>query len=215
MEKKNYYQILGVEPAATSSEIKAAYRRLALLYHPDKNANDKLAEAIFKEINEAYGVLSSKQKRANYHRDYEEANYRQREKGAPFFSSALLLLKLSQMKAVLTQTDPYRMNTDAVFSELQQLFSAFHLAVLKKENNLPVNNEIVATSLSILIFLPGKQQKLILTDLRALPQQAELQITAFEKKQRGRLLWDRYKIWFVLLFTALLCFLLFKVVQMG
>lgn len=66
MAKKDYYKILGVRREATEAEIKQAYRRLARKYHPDVNLGDKSAEARFKEINEAYEVLSDKEKRAKY-----------------------------------------------------------------------------------------------------------------------------------------------------
>lgn len=63
---KNYYQILGVDKDAGEDEIKKAYRRLALRYHPDRNPGDKSAEEKFKEIAEAYGVLIDRSKRAEY-----------------------------------------------------------------------------------------------------------------------------------------------------
>ncbi len=66
MEYKDYYKILGVERNATEAEIKSAFRKLALKYHPDRNAGNKAAEEKFKEINEAYEVLSDAQKRARY-----------------------------------------------------------------------------------------------------------------------------------------------------
>ena len=66
MEYKDYYQILGVPRGANASDIKAAYRKLAMQYHPDRNPGNKQAEERFKEINEAYQVLSDSQKRARY-----------------------------------------------------------------------------------------------------------------------------------------------------
>jgi curved DNA-binding protein len=63
---KDYYQILGVDKKAGESEIKKAFRRLARQYHPDLNPNDKTAEAKFKEVNEAYEVLSDPDKRKKY-----------------------------------------------------------------------------------------------------------------------------------------------------
>ena len=63
---KNYYEILGVSPSASFDEIKKAYRELAKKYHPDKNKNDKDAEEKFKQINEAYDVLSDEKKRKEY-----------------------------------------------------------------------------------------------------------------------------------------------------
>ena len=68
MAKRDYYETLGVKRNATEPEIKQAYRRLARKHHPDVNSGDKSAEAKFKEINEAYEVLSDKEKRKKYDR---------------------------------------------------------------------------------------------------------------------------------------------------
>lgn len=69
---KDYYKILELPFGASSSEIKSAYRKLAFKYHPDKNFNDKNAEEIFKEITEAYSVLSDDNRRIIYHADYND-----------------------------------------------------------------------------------------------------------------------------------------------
>lgn len=68
MSKRDYYEILGVSKGADDSEIKKAYRKMAMKYHPDKNPGDKVAEEKFKEAAEAYEVLSNAQKRAQYDR---------------------------------------------------------------------------------------------------------------------------------------------------
>jgi molecular chaperone DnaJ len=68
MAKQDYYAILGVAREASSEDLKKAYRKLAMQYHPDRNPNDKQAEARFKEANEAYDVLKDEQKRAAYDR---------------------------------------------------------------------------------------------------------------------------------------------------
>ena len=66
MEKRDYYEVLGVSKSADATEIKKAYRKLALKYHPDKNAGDKEGEEKFKEAAEAYDVLSNEEKRRRY-----------------------------------------------------------------------------------------------------------------------------------------------------
>ena len=62
-EKRDYYEVLGVAKNAEAAEIKKAYRKLALQYHPDRNPGDKEAEEKFKEAAEAYDVLSNEEKR--------------------------------------------------------------------------------------------------------------------------------------------------------
>lgn len=67
-EKRDYYEVLGLNKGATEAEIKKAYRKLAMKYHPDKNPGDKVAEENFKELNEAYSVLSDADKKSKYDR---------------------------------------------------------------------------------------------------------------------------------------------------
>ncbi len=66
MSKRDYYEVLGIQKGASDDEIKKAFRKLAIKYHPDKNPGDKAAEEKFKEVNEAYSVLSDKTKRQRY-----------------------------------------------------------------------------------------------------------------------------------------------------
>src|SRR5437660_7185628 len=68
MAKRDYYEVLGLSRGANEAEIKSAYRKLAVRYHPDKNPGDHEAEEKFKEAAEAYSVLSDSEQRARYDR---------------------------------------------------------------------------------------------------------------------------------------------------
>src|SRR5215813_1359234 len=85
MSKRDYYEVLGVEKTATEADIKKAYRRLAMKYHPDRNPNNAEAEEQFKECKEAYEVLADAEKRATYDRFGHEGL---RNAGAGGFSAA-------------------------------------------------------------------------------------------------------------------------------
>jgi molecular chaperone DnaJ len=74
MAKKDFYEVLGLQKGASEEEIKKAFRKLAIKYHPDKNQGDKEAEEKFKEINEAYQVLSDPEKKARYDQ-YGDADF--------------------------------------------------------------------------------------------------------------------------------------------
>ena len=80
--KRCYYETLEVDRTADDSKLKAAFRKLAMKWHPDKNPGDKECEAHFKEINEAYDVLKDEQKRAAYDR-FGHAAFEHGTGGAP------------------------------------------------------------------------------------------------------------------------------------
>jgi curved DNA-binding protein len=82
MEYKDYFKILGVDRKSSDDDIKRAYRKLALKYHPDRNPGDKKSEETFKEINEAYQVLSDPEKRRRYEQLGESYTHWQ-QRGAP------------------------------------------------------------------------------------------------------------------------------------
>ena len=66
MTKRDYYDVLGINKSASPEQIKSAYRKLAVKYHPDKNKGDKASEEKFKEASEAYHVLSNTERKQNY-----------------------------------------------------------------------------------------------------------------------------------------------------
>src|SRR4051812_14110530 len=76
MAKQDYYTTLGMARDASADDLKKAYRKLAMQFHPDRNPGNKQAEAKFKEINEAYDILKDEQKRAAYDR-YGHAAFEQ------------------------------------------------------------------------------------------------------------------------------------------
>jgi curved DNA-binding protein len=96
MAAKDYYKVLGVEKTTPEAEIKKAYKKLAFKYHPDKNPDDSKAEERFKEISEAYAVLSDKSKRAQYDQ-FGSSGFQQRYSQEDIFRGANLNDIFSEM----------------------------------------------------------------------------------------------------------------------
>ena len=101
--KKDFYEILGVSKSSTQDEIKKAYRKVAMQFHPDRNPGDKASEEKFKEAAEAYEILSDSDKRAQYDRFGHNAFSQGRGGGGTFVSDGTSF-------SVATRTSSYRLH---------------------------------------------------------------------------------------------------------
>jgi DnaJ-class molecular chaperone len=103
----NYYIVLGVDNTASSAEIKTAYRQLAKKFHPDKNQGNKAAEDFFKEVQQAYGVLSDPEKRRKYDLKFSytttRENYKKSGPSVPYTGNAY---QYAQQQAAYSQQRP-------------------------------------------------------------------------------------------------------------
>lgn len=141
---KDYYKILGVNPTATAQEIKKAYRALAFKYHPDKNPENSLSEAQFKEIQEAYSVLSQIDKRAKY----DDERWLMGMGGKTQYKEAVTPQWLkniaAELNASLATMDTYRMSQRALQAYILLILSDAHLGVLQQYNDAETNVAIIA-----------------------------------------------------------------------
>lgn len=142
---KDYYHILRVKPTATYDEIKKSYRKLALKYHPDKNPGDDIAESVFKEIVEAYEILSNQLKRKDY--DYKRA-YFQGSANKEALAPQAIWKDCQKIDEILRKSDGFRINREAVNYSFEQIFSAENIHILKTGNNVEINQNITRFFLS-------------------------------------------------------------------
>ena len=214
MGLKDYYTILGVTPVATLQEIKQAFRKLALQYHPDKNEGDQLSAARFVQIQEAYSILSDPRKREAY--NYER--WHLRFKGEGYANRPLtpdeLLIASEQLKVTVAAMNHFRIDYHSLAFSLHQLLSDTNISILHQFNLTGTNRSILgnllksADPLPLQNYLPlhNKMMQLAGDDPEML---AMLQETLRIKKQRSQ--WDRYKWIVVLLITALIFWLMFAI----
>lgn len=212
MQLKDYYKILEVEPIATQQEIKKSFRRLALKFHPDKNAGNHQAEAQFKEIQEAYEVLSDPDQRKEY--NYKRWHLRsigQSYSNRPMHPTAIL----EECRALKTYVDSmsiFRIDYDAVSQHIRQIISTSTIGILREFNNKEINHEIIHTLLMAARPLPLRYLLPIAELLLQVSPDDEVRdmvrLHAREKKTREN--WDIYKWFLMVIITTLLIWLMIE-----
>lgn len=213
MSSKDYYQLLGVKSNASTEEIKKSYRRLALKYHPDKNPGDLLAEAVFKEIAEAYDVLSDAKKREDYHyKRFYTYNYKYA--AAQTATPQSILNDAIKLQKLIEKADPFRINRDALLFQLQQILSADNLSLLLEKKQAGINKAIVETILIVCKPLQYTYSEIIAEQLCILAignDNLEKKISEFLNNQRKKDTWRRYKVVAALLVAIILCLIIFLI----
>ncbi len=212
---KDYYKILEVTPAATQADIKKSYRRLALKYHPDKNFGNTLYEARFKEILEAYHILSDVKKRQdyNYQRNDNSHSYSRRKTYAPATPQSILNHTINLRKKV-SGVDPDRMNKVALYHQIQQLLSNFNIHILQENNDSKLNKHIIEEILFCSRYLSFVHVEKICFQLTALAGSDNLlyqRIYKFSKDNRIKSYWNKYKILAAIIIAILICFAIYQV----
>lgn len=153
---KNFYKILEVAPTATNDEIKKSYRRLALKYHPDRNPENKTAEAKFKEVAEAYKVLSDEAERKEYDYNFKKAaqtnsknssQEKAKTESAKKEESVTPLTFLSIFKDIrrkVSGIDKKRVNQRNLFDSINELLTDNNINFLLNWYDLKINRQIIA-----------------------------------------------------------------------
>jgi curved DNA-binding protein CbpA len=210
---KDYYTTLEVGPTATEQEIKKSFRRLVLRFHPDKNNGNAVAEARFREIREAYEILSDPQQR-------EEYNYKRwynRSLGKQFQAVPLtpqgVLNECERLYNYVQALTSSRVDYDALSYHIRKnLLSEGNVRLLQQFNDRTVNREITRKIVRCCRSLPWRYIEPVAALLRQVAgSDMELvgEVDAFvETHQAGRR-WNSYRVVIVIVVTALLCGLIY------
>jgi curved DNA-binding protein CbpA len=215
MPLKDYYKTLEVTPAASQNDIKRSYRRLALKYHPDKNAGDKLYEAKFREINEAYDILSNPKKRQDYNsrRGNHTYGYARGKKYSPV-TPQTILAKTIELRKSVASLDADRMNKVALYQQIQSLLSDSNIQLLQQHKESTLNKHVIEELLFCarhLAFTNIEQICFQLTALAGTDNPMYQRIYSFSKEMRLKSYWNRYKLLAAILISLLLCFAIYKI----
>ena len=209
---KDYYSILELPANAALPEIKRAYRRLAMAYHPDKNENNPYAETRFNEIKEAYEVLTNPIRKDAWlqERWYEKSIGR---KSMAEARTPVAILKLTlELEKYVSTLDVHRMNKEGLAQHIRELLSADTVELLRRFNDTAINRQIITTLLIAMKVLPFKFAQPILPKLESLAaadEPARQRVQGFFAEQRRHFLWERYKTGLIVIATILICILIF------
>ena len=204
---KNHYQVLGIPVNANLSEIKKAYRKLALVFHPDKHPDPQIALPKFNEIKEAYQVLVDPTSRRAYDREFHFQKYQ--DKIQPLASEADEVLQLTkELWAKLKKQDPFRMDQDLLYFEISQLFNTHNIRLLNNRANPIMDREIIQYLMDIAMALSfeKKQDLAKVWEQIARDQDETLDlISNYLKHAQIWSLWDKYKMPMAMGLAIIIC----------
>lgn len=210
---KDYYRILEVSPQATPVEIKKSFRRLAMLYHPDKHNEDKIAGAHYREIQEAYDTLTDPYKKEAYlqQRWYEQSMGRKMTGSAPLTSSTILRDAISLEKYIST-LDPFRIDQEGLMLYIEQLLSDDAIDILLSENEpglISIITGILIKSGQVFTLSQAERLTLLLNKISKKNSAESIAIQHYLSEKTKEASRDRWKMPIILIVTVLICLLIY------
>jgi curved DNA-binding protein CbpA len=210
---KDYNQILGCTPMSTKEEIKKQYRKLALQYHPDKNQNNKYADALFHDVKEAYETLTNPTKKEAWlqERWLRQVMNQSTSNTQPLTPYSILnsVLKLDRN---VSMQDVFRMDQDSIRDSLLTLVCEDNIKCLLDFGEYDINRTIVQHLLSAAQPIDYHRLELFWPKLRALSvHDAELikQIDKYQRNRRSAAYREKWTLPIALLAALLLCLLMY------
>jgi hypothetical protein len=215
MELKDYYSILELPPSATLPEIKKAYRRLALQFHPDKNPGDNYAAVHFSNIKEAYEILSNPGKKEIYlqQRWYNQSIGKKFSANEPV-TPAHILKQCLELNRYVSNLDIHRMGKEGLFQYTGNILSGSVIEQLISFNEPEVNKQIILSILRTSAYLNAAQAETTAVKLLQLASNDVISkklITDFVQLHQQKEKWLRYKPLLVVIATLILCLLIYLV----
>ncbi len=211
MHLKDYYKLLELEPSATLPEIKKAYRRLALLHHPDKTGNDPYSAAQFSDIKEAYEVLTNPAKKEKYlqKRWYDQSIGKR--KTQEVITPVSVLKQALELERYASKLDVFRMDKEGLKDYIQDLLSPATIEQLKQFNEPAITGQIVTAIIKSANALQQQQVIPVAERLQQLAGNDTIsceQINTFAHKHRTRHQQEKYNFLIIIIATILICLLI-------
>jgi len=187
---------------------------LAMRFHPDKNADDKYAEAFFKELQEAYSVLSNPHQRRVYtqKRFYNTASA-QKFEGNAALTPVHFLAECKQLETYVRSLDFFRMDKPGLHGHIVKLLSPSVIHMLDRFGEAATNDKIIGAILNSIQPLPlflAKDVTNTLSNIQSKSEQSTDSIAAFLKRKKQEALWERYQIPILITVTLFICVIIYE-----
>ena len=212
MHQKDYYSILEVETSANLLEIKKAYRKLALQYHPDKTHNDPYATAQFSAIKEAYEVLTNSAKKEYY---LQQRWYNQRigkRKSQEVITPVTILMQVVDLEKYVATLDAFRMDKKGLEEYILGLLPDATVDVVKNFNDPEINKNIIILIIKAMSPLPTDYSGAIMIQLKKLAagdEKNEIIVADYIQKKAKKTRREKYSLLLILVITLFLCAIIF------
>lgn len=211
MPAKDHYKVLGVSASASLQDIKKAYRKLAHQYHPDKNPEQPLTTIRFREIQEAYVVLSNEKLR----RHYDEERYfsgLSAQKEPVQVDADWLLKEVKKLSRHMSNVDSYRMNHKALHDYVMLLLDDAHIVILQKESDPELIKAVIMEIIFSIKSLSYRYYNTVLPRLRLIAgNEAGLHqlIARAENERRSQKAIEKFLPVIILVIALMLCLFMY------
>ncbi len=211
---KDHYKILNIPFSATQNDIKKAFRKLALQYHPDKNNDIRSAEK-FMAIEYAYNILSNAKSKA----EYDHALLAQSGRYGSHFSVSTptdILVLAEKLSGKIQRIDISGINRDLLAFEIHTILSEYNMDILNKANDTVTNRIILKHIIASARPLAFTEITDIIEKLKSITNNdslAEKELHKFINDAKQQYYWNRYKIYLALAIAALFCLIVFYSVK--
>ena len=211
MTLKDYYSILHIPSSASMEEVKKAFRKLALLYHPDKNPDTRFATAKFAEIQEAYAVLGDRKKRTeyNYSRYFQSAGLSQQPLAG---STEDILGETFKLRNKVAGMDPFRIDRDQLYFDVSRILSDHNIHILAETSFTDIHKKIIHHLTESFQHLSFDHVKEVIGKLQKVhPEETLMQkeLNEFLVHTRVQHYWNKYQSLIALMVAFIVCLFIY------